>query len=235
MFLQALIINLVVLAVVLESDLGSHRKVSRFRVLRPLITSLLIVPFFIKGAATGGTGLALEVVLTAAGILVGLLAASQMRVYLSLQTGRPVTRARLAYALVWAVVMVARTAFSYGSAHWFAASLGRWMADHHVTAGALTDALIFMALAMVLTRVAAMAIRSRTARRRAATTVSPTSMPSPAPGDAKPHPGGVSGSAAAADVGYAVAAAAGVLASHRRNRQDERSRRRASRWGRDLR
>jgi hypothetical protein len=60
-------------------------------------------------------------------------------------------------------------------------------------------------------------------------------MPAPAPGDAKPHPGGVSGSAAAADVGYAVAAAAGVLASHRRNRQDERSRRRASRWGRDLR
>ncbi len=232
MLLPALVINVTVLAVVLESDLGSHRRVTRFRVLRPLITSLLIVPFFIKGAATGGTGLALEVVLTAAGLMIGLLAASQMGVSLSSGTGRAFTRAGLAYALVWAVVMVARTAFSYGSAHWFAASLGRWMADHHVTADALTDALIFMALAMVLTRVAAMAIRSRAVKQQAATTASPTSMQSPARADAKPHPGRLSGSAAASDIGHAVAAAAGVLASHRQDQHDERARRRASRGGR---
>ncbi len=236
MLLQALLINVIVLAVVLESDLGSQRKVTRFRVLRPLITSLLIVPFFIKGAATGGIGLALEVGLAAAGLLIGLLAASQMGVSLSSGTGRPVTRAGLAYALVWAVVMVARTAFSYGSAHWFAPSLGRWMADHHVTPDALTDALIFMALAMVLTRVAAMAIRSRAVKQQAATTASPTSMQFPAPADAKPHPGGLSGSAAASDISQAVAAAVGVLASHKQDRHDKRESRRASRGGRrDLR
>jgi hypothetical protein len=232
MLLQALLINAAVLAVVLESDLGSHRKVTRFRLLRPLIASLLIVPFFIKDTAAGGTGLALEAVLTAAGLLLGLLAASQMAVYLSLQTGRPVSRAGLAYALVWAVVMAARTAFSYGSAHWFAAPLGRWMADRLVTADALTDALIFMALAMVLTRVAAIAIRSRAVKRRAAATASPTPLPSPAPAGARQHPGGPSGSAAASDIGHVVATAARVLANNRRDRQDERARRRASRWGR---
>jgi hypothetical protein len=202
----------------------------------PLITSLLIVPFFIKGAATAGTGLALEVALIAAGLLAGLLAASQMGVYLSPQTGRPATRAGLAYALVWAAVMVARTAFSYGSAHWLAAPLGRWMASQHVTSDALTDALIFMALAMVLTRVAAMAIRGRAVTQRAATTAIPTPMPSPATAHAKPRPWGLAGSAAASEAGHALAAAAGVLANRRQGRQEERAARRASRRrGGDLR
>ncbi len=167
MLLQAVLINVVVLAVVLESDLGRHRKITKFRLLRPLITSLIIIPFFIKGTATAGACLALEVLLTVAGLLIALLAMGLMQVYLSPQTGRPATRAGLGYALVWAAVMAARTVFTYGSSHWFAAPLGRWMASHHVTSNALTDALIFMALAMVLTRVAVMAIRSRAARPRA--------------------------------------------------------------------
>lgn len=239
MLVQALLINAVVLAVVLESDLGPHRKITRFRLLRPLVTSLLIVPFFIKGAAAAGTGLALEAGLTAAGLLAGLLATAQMGVYLSPQTARPVTRAGLAYALVWAAVMVARTGFSYGSAHWFAAPLGRWMTGHHVTSDALTDAIIFMALAMVLTRVAAMAIRSRAVTRQAA----PMATPSPAPAGATPHPQDVPGPAAASGAGHAVAAgaqvvaaAAGILASRGRDRLEERARRRASRqWRRDRR
>jgi len=56
----------------------------------------------------------------AAGLAAGLLATAQMRGFLSPQTGKPVTRAGLAYALVWAAIMVAGTAFSYGSQHWFA-------------------------------------------------------------------------------------------------------------------
>jgi hypothetical protein len=160
MLTQALIINAVVLFVVLESDLGPHRKVTWFRVARPLITALLIVPFFLKGAASSGTGLTLEIILTAAGLVAGLITAMFMRVYPSPKTGRPVTRAGVFYGLVWAIVIAGRSAFSYGSVHWFGPSLHRWMLQHHVTSAAITDALIFMALVMLLTRVITMGIRA---------------------------------------------------------------------------
>jgi hypothetical protein len=238
MLLQTVLINVVVLAVVLESDLGRHRKITKFRLLRPLITSLIIIPFFIKGTATAGTGLALEVLLTVAGLLIALLAMGLMQVYLSPQTGRPATRGGLGYALVWAAVMAARTVFTYGSSHWFAAPLGRWMASHHVTSNAVTDALIFMTLAMVLTRVAVMAIRSRAARPRAvagpAAGPVPASLPPEADGARLPSRS--PGPSRAAEAGHAAADAAGALAGALLDRRAGRERRRASHRGRrDLR
>ena len=161
MLTQAMIINAVVLFVVLESDVGPHRKVTRFRVVRPLVTACLIVPFFIKGAATTGTGLILELALAAAGIAFGLLTTTLMSVYRSPKTGKPVTRAGLAYAGLWTAVIGTRAAFSYGSVHWFGSQLGRWMADNSVTSSAITDALIFMAVGMLLTRVIAMGVRAK--------------------------------------------------------------------------
>jgi hypothetical protein len=158
---QAMIINAVVLFVVLESDLGPHRKITRFRVIRPLVTACLIVPFFIKGAATSGTGLILELALAATGIAFGLLTTPLMTVYRSPTTGKAVTRAGYAYAGLWIAVIGARAAFSYGSVHWFGHQLQRWMADNSVTSSAITDALIFMALGMLLTRVIAMGLRAR--------------------------------------------------------------------------
>ncbi|MEK8171602.1 hypothetical protein NKH77_25740 [Streptomyces sp. M19] len=41
---QAMLINAVVLIAVLEADLGPHRKIGPFRVLRPLLMSAAIVP-----------------------------------------------------------------------------------------------------------------------------------------------------------------------------------------------
>jgi hypothetical protein len=158
---QALIINAVVLAVVLESDLGAHRKITRFRVARPLVTALLIVPFFIKGLATSGTGLALELILTTVGLILGLAAATQIHVYRGGTAGRAVTRAGVPYAVLWTLVIAARMAFSYGSVHWFGSWLARWMTDHTVDSAAITDALIFMALAMLLTRVVSIGVRAR--------------------------------------------------------------------------
>lgn len=158
---QAMIINAVVLFVVLESDLGPHRRISRFRIVRPLVTAILILPFFIKGAATTGTGLALELGLATAGIALGLGSTRLMGVYRSPKTGKAVTRAGLGYAAIWIAVIGTRAAFSYGSAHWFARQLSEWMTENAVTSSAITDALIFMALGMLLTRVIAMGIRAR--------------------------------------------------------------------------
>jgi hypothetical protein len=149
---QALIINAIVLFAVLEADLGSHRKITKFRILRPLVLAGAIVPLYLTGLQTAGTGLVLELTLAVAGIALGLTAVALMTVYRSPQTGKPVTRSGFGYATLWVLVIGARSAFSYGSVHRFGPQLGHWMARHSVTSGALTDALIFMAVGMLVTR-----------------------------------------------------------------------------------
>jgi hypothetical protein len=163
---QAMLINGVVLFAVLEADVGPHRKIGKIRILRPLLTAGVLVPLFIKGFTTQGTGLALEIALTAAGLLCGLAAVALTRVYRSPRTGKPVSRAGWGYTAVWTGVIGARAAFSYGTVHWFAPQLGTWMATHQITPDALTDSLLLMAIAMMLTRTLALAARASATRRQ---------------------------------------------------------------------
>jgi hypothetical protein len=158
--MDAEIVNLIVLAAVLEGDLGSHRKITRFRILRPILTTASVVPLFLEKITTHGAGLTLEAALAAAGIALGLIAAKLMTVYRSPETGRPVSRAGTGYAALWAVVVGVRAAFSYGSFHWFGPQLGHWMTSSAVTASAITDALVFMAVTLVLTRTVTLAVRA---------------------------------------------------------------------------
>ena len=58
------------------------------------------------------------------------------------------------------MVVGARAAFSYGSAHWFPAQIASWAIASHVTLAAITDGLIFMAVVMVLVRTAALRVRA---------------------------------------------------------------------------
>lgn len=156
----ALILNAVVLAVVLEADLGPHRKISWLRVGRPILTAALIVPFFLEGVTTSGTGLLIEVAGTVAGLLLGLLAGKLMTVYRSPRTGKPTSRTASGYAALWIIVIGARVAFSYGSENWFGGQLGHWMSTNSVTAAAITDSLIFMAVAMLIARTLSLGIRA---------------------------------------------------------------------------
>jgi hypothetical protein len=170
---QAMIINVAVLAAVLEADLGPHRKIGKFRILRPLLLAAVIIPLFLTSPVTHGTGLALELAATVAGILLGLGALALIRVYRSPRTGKPASHATFGYAALWTVVIGARAAFSYGSYHWFPAQLGHWAVAHQVTGGAITDALIGMAVAMTLTRTIGLAARARKLPAATATAPAP--------------------------------------------------------------
>ena len=130
MLTNALIVNGLVLFAVLEADLGPARKLSRFRLLRPLLLSASIVPMFLETIATHGTGLALEIGGGVAGILLGLTAASLMHIRRQPTTGQLTTRAGAAYAALWIAVIAARSCFSIGAVHWFNHPLGTWMANH---------------------------------------------------------------------------------------------------------
>jgi hypothetical protein len=158
---SALIIDAVVLTAVLQADVGRHRKIGKLRILRPLAIAAAIVPLYLKAIATTGNGLHLEITFGVAGVALGLLATSLMTVYSSPRTHKPVSRTGFAYAALWIAVIGARAAFSYGATHWFGHSLTTWMTQHSVTGAAITDGLIFMAVAMLLTRTIAMAIRAR--------------------------------------------------------------------------
>jgi hypothetical protein len=157
---EAMIVNGVVLATVLATDLGPARKIGPARLLRPVIAAAVIIPLFVDRPATHGTSLVVELAGIVAGVLVGLVAAAMMGVYRHPETGRPVSRAGAPYAILWTVVIAARAAFSYGSTHWFESSIVSWAVASQVTVAALTDGLIFMAVAMVLVRTLGLAYRA---------------------------------------------------------------------------
>ncbi|HEY2673438.1 MAG TPA: hypothetical protein VGJ07_24130 [Rugosimonospora sp.] len=165
---EAMIVNGVVLATVLASDLGPARKIGRMRILRPLIAAAVIIPLFVARPATNGTGLAVEIAGVVAGLLGGLAAAALMHVHRDPTTGVPASRAGTGYAALWVAVIGARAAFSYGSVHWFSRQLVSWAIAHQVTVAAVTDGLIFMALVMVIARSLALGVRA-------------ARLPSPAP------------------------------------------------------
>jgi hypothetical protein len=165
MLTNALIVNGLVLFAVLESDLGPARKLSRFRLLRPLLLSASIVPMFLEAIATHGAGLALEIGGGVAGVLLGAAAASLISIRRQPATGRLVTRAGAAYAAIWIAVIGARSCFSIGALHWFDHPLTTWMANHQVTGAAITDTLIIMAVAMTLARTVSLAVRASQIRR----------------------------------------------------------------------
>ena len=160
---SVLISSVLILVLVLATDLGT-RNVSKLRLIRPFIAAAVIIPLYLKGMATSGHGLQLELAGAVAGLLVGLFAAARMRVTAGCKPGTAVSHAGVAYAAVWVVVVGARLFFDYGSNHLFAAQLVHFGMTYQITIAALTDSLIFFSVAMLLSRTASLGIRASRAR-----------------------------------------------------------------------
>jgi hypothetical protein len=191
------ILQLALLGVVFESDLG-HRKIGWFRILRPVIAIAIIVPFFFKSLPTGHHDLLLQAAGLATGALLGLLSVSPLLVSVRFEPtwraghrwlaarmpARPaaVSHAGLGYAAIWIAVTVFRLGFAYASQHWFPADLGRFLVTNQLSPAALTNAFIFLALGMDLFRSLLLALRGQHARRSA--TASPA-LATPATGAAR--------------------------------------------------
>ena len=165
---SVLIPNLVILVTVLLSDYG-RRPVTAVRLVRPFIAAAVIIPFFFTGVQGSGNGLLLEAAGAAAGIVLGVLAASLLRVSRDSATGRAATTGGSAYALFWIVIVAGRLYFTYGAQHVFGRQLGQWLSATHITVNGLTAALIFFSVAMLLGRTGALALRVRQASTRLVT------------------------------------------------------------------
>ena len=156
---SALILTVAILFGVIASDIG-RRAVTTRRLVRPL---LIAGAAYLSAFATSGSGLAVELAGAGTGALLGLLAASLMRVEHEKHSGTVFTNAGGGYLAIWIAAAAARLAFIYGSSHWFSADLASWMLTHHITTGALTDGLIMLALGMTVARTLSLAVRSQIA------------------------------------------------------------------------
>jgi hypothetical protein len=165
---DVLIVNLAVLFAVLEADLG-RRKISTSRILRPLLLAAGIIPLFIAHPATSGNGEVLEIVLAGLGAILGVVAAGGlMKIEFDETKQQAVSTAGKAYAAFWVLIIGARLLFTYGANHWYSTQLGHWMFTNGITVDALTDALIFMAVAMAVSRTTRLALGRAQVRHQSA-------------------------------------------------------------------
>ncbi|WP_042435910.1 hypothetical protein [Streptacidiphilus anmyonensis] len=168
------IVNLAVLVTVLHADLGT-KKIAWMRILRPVLLAAGVVPMFAKNIATSGNGLTLEIAGAAAGLLLGLIAAVLLKVRYDGDRKAAFSTGGGWYAALWVAVIGARLLFAYGSVHFFPAQLGHWMFTHQVTADALTDALVFLAVGMLVARTSVLLAKGRRATRAHLTDAAPSS------------------------------------------------------------
>ncbi|KAA2267024.1 hypothetical protein F0L68_00355 [Solihabitans fulvus] len=156
-------VSVTVLIVILASDLGS-RRVTRMRLIRPLVAVAVVIAVFFRLPSLAGNDLALQVTGAGVGIILGLVAGVLLPARLD-QDGVVRTSGGALYAAFWVLVSAARVLFVYGAEHWFTEGLIRFCVTNRISGpDVFANAFVLLALAMVLARTAVVLVRSRRLR-----------------------------------------------------------------------
>lgn len=156
---SAYVVNAVLVLLVVR-QIREHRMDLRGLV-GPVLAVAAAAVFFLRSVPAGGNDLVLELACVAAGAAMGCLSGLFTRLRRD-RGGQVLGRAGWVSAGLWVSGVGARMAFVFAVTHGLGPAIGRFSLAHHITsAQAWAAALVMMALADVLTRLAVLFIRSR--------------------------------------------------------------------------
>jgi hypothetical protein len=143
-------LSIVLLVWVLGRNLGV-RTVTRSMFAVPLAIVTVAAVAMLRDVPIAGNDLSLELIGTAVGLALGVLAAASCR--LENHEGRPAVRAGLGFAALWVLVIGGRVVFAAWAEGPGSATIARFSRDHLITgADAWTVAFVLLSLAMVAAR-----------------------------------------------------------------------------------
>lgn len=147
-------------ALIIATQMGRRQLTAR-RFLLPVLAVGFVGYHYLQGIPTVGGDLPFEVTLSIVGAVCGIIAAALMGLDRDADTGRLVTQAGVAYAALWIVVFGGRLAFAWAATNLWSHQVAQFSIQHEITGSAAwTAAFVFMALSMVLTRTAVVALRA---------------------------------------------------------------------------
>jgi len=127
----------------------------------PVLAVAAAAVMFLHSVRIGGSDIALELLGVMAGAAMGAIGGLATRLRRGAD-GRPLGRAGALAAGMWVAGVGARMAFAFAATHGAGPAIGRFSLAHHITgSGAWVAALVMMALADVLTRLAVVWLRGR--------------------------------------------------------------------------
>jgi len=143
----------------------------------PVLAVAAAAVMFLHSVPGGGSDITLDLLCVSAGAAVGAIGGLATRLRPGAD-GRPLGRAGALAAGMWIAGVGARMVFYFAATHGAGPAIARFSVTHHITGpGAWTAALVMMALADVLTRLAVVYLRGR---RLTASTTPVTAAPVPA-------------------------------------------------------
>ena len=141
----------------------------------PVLAVAASAVMFLHSVPGGGSDIALDLLCLSAGAAMGAIGGLATRLRRGAD-GRPLGRAGALAASMWIAGVGGRMAFVFAATHGAGPAIGRFSITHHITGqGAWVAALVMMALADVLTRLAVVWLRGR--RLAAAPAAAPALIP----------------------------------------------------------